>query len=204
MFENENSFVLKIALPVLIIFSCFTCTNAQNLVLNPSFENISSCPQGPSELIKAVNWDDVNNGADSCSSPDLYASCNTLPFPIPGMDPPVGVPANLLGNQDAHTGNNYAGIITKESMALMGCQGIDLSTYREYIQGEFSSPLVAGQSYCVEFYISLADKVKWGTDKLGVYFSNTQVQYNFCTNPHPLPVTPQLVYTGPPLLNTQE
>ncbi len=187
-----------------IVITSYNHAFGQNLVLNPSFENISSCPQGPSELIKAINWDDVNSGADSCSSPDLFASCNTLPFPFPGMDPPVGVPANLLGSQDAHTGDKYAGIITKESMALMGCQGTDLSTYREYIQGELSTPLVAGQAYCVEFYVSLGDKVKWGTDKFGVYFSNTLVQYNFCTSPHPLPVTPQLVYTGPPLLNTQD
>jgi gliding motility-associated-like protein len=193
-----------IVLSALIIFVNYQSSFSQNLVINPSFEDISSCPQGPSQLGLANNWDDCNNNADTCSSPDLYGECNALPFPIPGMDPPVGVPANLLGNQEARTGQNYAGIITKEAMAMMDCNAIEIGIYREYIQGTLSSPLVAGQTYCVEFYVSLADKVKWGTDKFGVYFSNTFVQYDFCNDPHPLPVTPQLVYTGPPLMNTTE
>jgi len=192
-------FAKVLLLPVLLIFSASNI-KSQNLVLNPSFEDITSCPQGPTQFPLAVNWDDCNSGADTCSSPDLLATCCTSPIPI--IVPPVGVPNNILGSQEARTGENYAGIIMKESMALMGCQGFDIDTYREYIQGQFSAPLVAGQTYCVQFYVSLAGNVKWGTDQFGVYFSNTPVQYDFCNNDAPLPLTPQLEYTGPALLDT--
>jgi gliding motility-associated-like protein len=186
-------------------FVSFQSFSQDNLVVNPSFEDLTSCPNGPSELYKAPPWNSVNIGADSCSSPDLFAMCNQLPFPFPGMNPPVGVPDNLLGSQDALTGENYAGIIVAEALALMGCDAMPVgNVYREYIHGSLTEPLVAGETYCVQFYVTLASDVKWGSDQMGVYLSDTEVQYEFCANPHPLPHTPQLQYTGPPLMNTTD
>lgn len=185
----------------LFLFNLCFVVFSQNLVLNPSFENYTSCPAGPTEFTKCVDWDDTNSGADSCSSPDLFNTCCTSPIPL--FPPPVGVPLNLLGSQNARTGNGYAGIILREAFALMGCNIIPgTPAYREYLQGRLSSPLVAGTEYCVEFYISLAGNVKWGTNQIGVYFSPTQVQYEFCTQSHPLNVTPQLEYSGAALMDT--
>jgi hypothetical protein len=86
---------------------------------------------------------------------------------------------------------------------LFGCNPLFSSQYREYIEGQVSSPLVAGQKYCVKFYVSLAN-CKWGSDDIGIYFTNTLAQYNFCNNDAPLPVTPQLNWCSAAVLETED
>lgn len=165
---------------------------AQNLVLNPSFENYSSCPVGPSEFENATNWTHpfINTIGDTCSTSDLFSTCS--PFGALG----VGVPDNVMGSEAAHTGNSYAGFIAYEGFTAFGCNSLFGSNWREYVQGELSAPLQAGQTYCVSFWISLADNVKWSTDDIGVYLSNSQLSYQ-CANVgnSVLPVTPQLENT---------
>lgn len=181
-----------------IVLLCFVSqVRAQNLVINPSFETFAPCPVGPSELENATSWTQpyVNLVGDTCSTSDLYNACS----PLGSMG--VGVPSNILGSQVAHTGDGYAGIIVYEGFALTGCSSFGGSGWREYVQGELSAPLVAGTEYCVSFYVSLADNVKWGSNNIGVYFSNTQVAINCGTvgAASDLPYTPQLVYSGPDL-----
>lgn len=169
----------------------------QNLVLNPSFETYSACPLGPSEFANSVNWSEpfVNAVTDTCSTSDLYNACNLLGCLG------TSVPCNILGNEPARTGSGYAGIITYEAFSFIGCLALFGSGWREYVQAEFSSPLVAGQAYCVSFYISLADNVKFATQDFGVYFSPTRVSIN-CTTVgsssalQPLGYNPQLTWTG--------
>lgn len=183
----------------LLIATLFSVQSfGQNLVLNPSFESYSSCPLGPSELENANNWHHPFNNVigDTCSTSDLYNTCS--PFGALG----VGVPDNILGSEPAHTGNGYAGIIAYEGFALIGCTALGGSSWREYAMGELSSPLQAGQEYCVSFYISLADNVKWATDDIAIYFSNSLLSINCSSVSNSvLPYTPQLEYTGPDLDN---
>lgn len=173
----------------------------QNLVMNPSFESFSSCPLGPSEFENATNWQNPfqNFLGDTCSTSDLYASCS--PFGAFG----VGVPDNIMGSQPAHTGEAYAGIIVYEGFALTGCTSLFGSSWREYVEGQLSSPLQAGQTYCVSFWISLADNVKWATDDIAVYFSNSLVDVSCGTVSNSvLQVTPQLEYSGADLDNVND
>ncbi|MBK8845732.1 MAG: hypothetical protein IPO27_03865 [Bacteroidetes bacterium] len=170
---------------------------AQNLVLNPSFETLSPCPLGPGELINAQDWDDVNSGADSTSSPDLYAACS---WQIGGVNSPNA----LLGYQPSRTGVAHAGIIPYEAIALFGCLSLGSSEYREYIRGTLLSTLQAGQSYEVSFYVSLANGAKFAVSDFGVYFSPTPIQQNFGTQPGVLQVAPQLTYTGGLLSDTAQ
>ena len=81
------------------------------MVLNPSFENYSSCPYGISDFNLCVDWSVpfINVTTDTCSTSDLYNSCA------------VEVPANIMGNEPARTGDGYAGIIAYESFSLIGC-----------------------------------------------------------------------------------
>lgn len=167
--------------------------SSQNLVLNPSFESFSACPLGTSEFSNATDWDNpfVNSIADTCSTSDLFNSCNFL-----GAFG-VGVPANLLGNEPARTGNGYAGIILSEQISLFNCVTFGGSNWREYVQGRLSTPLLAGQTYCVTFYVSLADNVKFATDQFSVFFSNNALSVSCAAVGNgPLPVVPQLSWTG--------
>lgn len=190
---------IRLSFLFVVLLSAFA-SQAQNLVINPSFETLSSCPMGPSELSKATPWRDAHENlvGDTCSTADLFNTCS--PFGALG----VGVPGNILGNQTARTGNGYAGIIVYEAFTITGCQPLFGSGWREYLQGTLSAPLVAGQTYCVTFYVSLADGVKFASNNIGVYFSNTLVNVSCASvsGASNLPFTPQLVYSGPDLINT--
>lgn len=179
---------------LLACISGFLPLPAQNLVLNPSFETISSCPLGPSELDNAANWSNPfqNLIGDTCSTSDLYNACN--PLGAFGTD----VPANILGNEPARTGDGYAGIILSERISIFGCTSFGGSNWREYVHGQLSTPLTAGQTYCVTFYASLADAVKYASDDFGVLFSNNALSVSCASlsGNGPLPFSPQLQWTG--------
>lgn len=162
--------------------------NAQNLVVNPGFEQTANGCSGfpfPYEGIEDLqNWDNVsnNNPGDTCSTPDLFSTCNNS-LPVTSL----GVPVNLLGSQCPRNGEKYGGIITYDATG----------SYREYLQGQLTTPLQAGQSYCVSFYITLADTVPFASNNIGVHFANTHQVWNApCYGPFsPVPLTPQLNYT---------
>lgn len=204
-----NIQMLKIQSKIVLFSLLFLLSNfysyAQNLVLNPSFETFSPCPVGPSELINASNWRDpfVNIVGDTCSTSDLYNACS----PLGAMG--VGVPNSIMGSQPARTGVGYAGIIIYEGISLMpgDCGSLGGSGWREYLEGELTSPMTAGQQYCVSFWVSLADAVKWGSSSFGVHLSNSPIAVHCGTvgsnsDLGSYGVTPQLVYSGPPILNT--
>lgn len=154
--------------------------SAQNLVLNPSFETVNTNCSGilGAGYVNLNNWYNPD-ATDSCSTPDWFATCLNSFFP-------THAPNSGMGNQAPRTGLAYAGAILKDGT---------LSNYREYIEGELSTPLTAGQTYCVTFYVSLADKSLFSCNRLGVYFSNTKKQFssNYCNaNYGILNVTPQL------------
>ncbi|MCO5260109.1 MAG: hypothetical protein M9916_08200, partial [Crocinitomicaceae bacterium] len=193
----------KFIITLLLILVGSISIYSQNLVINPSFENNSGCPMGPSELTLATGWSDpfVNLVGDTCSTSDYFHSCNV--FGAMG----VGVPANILGNENARTGNAYAGIITYSGFAMMSCTPMFSDGWREYLQGGLTTPMVAGQEYCISFWVSLADNVIWATDLWGVHFSTTPVAVNCGTvggnsDLASYGVTPQVTYNGPAITNT--
>lgn len=178
---------------VLFLFIGNFIIKGQNLVVNPSFELTSSnCSNigGEGYTTDLLNWDDANSGADSCSSPDLFSACNI----IMGMPTPINMPNSVLGYQYSRTGTRHAGIILHEA----------LDQYREYIEGMTSSPLVAGQQYCVSMYVSLANNVQFACNNIGVKFYNSLFQRNACpgTSNSLISLTPDLNYTCTPIMDT--
>ena len=54
---------------------------------------------------------------------------------------------------------------------------------REYIGGELSDTLKQGHEYCVSFYVSVAEELKYVTDGIGLYLSvDSAVDYTINTN----------------------
>ncbi|MBX2947663.1 MAG: gliding motility-associated C-terminal domain-containing protein [Crocinitomicaceae bacterium] len=170
--------------------------NAQNLVVNPSFEitNTNCSGFGGEGFRQDLNpsWDNANSNipGDSCSSPDLFSACNPIATGMPDAT------AFGIGWQYSRTGTRHAGLIAYS--APFGFA----DNYREYIQGHTTAPLVAGQTYCVSFYISLADGSPWGVENIGVYFSNNQYLRNACTQGSRINVTPHLTNNCGILLDT--
>lgn len=76
---------------------------SQNLILNPSFELIDSCPNSDSQLSWAIGWYYVPTFEIIENTPDLIASC-AAQFPFPEVSPFD----NWTGNQLSYNGLNYA------------------------------------------------------------------------------------------------
>ncbi len=185
---NRSKFLLLLTLFLLTV-SVRVTVFAQNLVVNPSFEiTNTNCSNFGGEGFRQdldPSWDNANSNipGDSCSSPDLFSACNIAATNMPNAT------SFGIGWQYSRTGTRHVGLI-----AYSAPFGIE-DHYREYIQGHTTSPLVAGQTYCVSFYVSLADGSPYAVEDLGVYFSNTHYLRDACSQGSQLNVTPQLENT---------
>ena len=144
---------------------------SQNLVLNPGLDNYITCPGfGQFSSTYVTSW-----SKPSIASSDYYH------FTCPGIQPSLQFP---------RSGEGYAGIIAYN----FGQE------YREYITGTLTTPLQAGQSYDVEFWVSLHNGYIQAVHELGAYLS--------VTPPGPFPnilhinVQPQIENTSSALNDT--
>jgi len=143
------------------------CAFAQNLVPNSNFETFASCPAALEQTNKAAAW-----YSPTLDSSDYFNACASA-----GV---VGVPVNALGFQNAHSGSAYAGI---------SCFGAIPGNRRAYIQVQLTDSLVAQRSYCISFYVSLANTSGFALTELGAFLSSAQVG---SLTQAPLPFTPQI------------
>lgn len=132
---------------------------AQNLVPNGSFEDYRTCPQFLGDFDRLSDW--VQPAPPNLNSADFYHAC---------APQPVNVPETHWGHQYARTGNGMAGIIAWEG-DLSGSLDV-----REYIQVRLSTPLVAGQKYCIQLYVSpgvgrFSNLQYVGIDEIGIHLS---------------------------------
>ncbi len=135
-----------------------------NLVPNPSFEDMVSCPNSYGQINRAVGW----NAPLVFSTTDYFNSCNTIGN--------VDVPDNFYGYELAHTGNAYAAFFNYIFQFNV------LLNAREYLQAELSDTLQSGVAYCIRFYVSLCDTCNYSCNNIGVYLSPVQIN-DSCTYP---------------------
>lgn len=140
--------------------------HAQQLVPNPSFEEVTTCPTFASMLDHAAPWFNPTLG-----TPELYHACA-------GSGTYAGVPANLSGGyQQPRTGQGFAGIYIYRS---------DLADFREYIEVPLLAPLEAGRCYSFSMFVNMPNDFELACDAVGVYFSTGPLT---AANAHLLPVT---------------
>lgn len=145
--------------------------SAQNLVSNPGLDNFITCPGfGQFSNTFIVDW----------SKPTI-ASSDYYNFNCTGITPDLEFP---------YDGEGYAGIIAYN----FGTE------YREYITGVLNTPLVAGQLYEAEFYVSLHNNYIQAIEEMGCYL--TAAFPGPQSNVLHLAVTPQVVNTGGALSDT--
>lgn len=126
---------------------------ADNMVYNPSFEEYRRCPQRIDALgvMTAVDaWWQPTAG-----SSDYFNACG-------GRD--CQVPRNKMGFQDAHDGEAYCGIYCSQEH------------YREYLQTELRTPLLAGHRYRVSFWVCLADKSPHAVATIGALLTTERLE----------------------------
>ena len=123
---------------------------SQNLVPNPSFENVTSCPTGGNQLNKAFPWCGIS------SDESLLHACNitlagSVPFSLTNMF------------QYPKTGNGFA---------LVGMYNIPPLSYRGYAQVPLIQTLTISKKYIVKFYINLNNDSRYAIDKIGALLAN--------------------------------
>jgi Secretion system C-terminal sorting domain len=162
-----------------VILSIYNGLNAQsNLVLNPGLESYYDTSGLGFASFRdgyVTNWSDPNGG-----SSDFY-----VPNGI-GVTPPN----NLFGFEFPHNGYCYGGLIFYQNP----------SSWYESIQASFSSSLLAGKTYAIESFVSLADHSICFSD-LGFYFSDTMITEVAGAI---IPVTAQYENPVSNLINTHE
>lgn len=146
----------------LIILLCLLCAelSAQNLVPNPSFEELSRCPHSFSTNRKdfvVPGWGSPTNG-----TPDHFHGCSWGE---------ADVPFNWAGSSNARTGKGYAGMYVWNKRD-------DGKSYREYIQCELAEPLVQGERYILEFYFKLASHSVFAINRMGLALSLTPIDFD--------------------------
>ena len=185
-FKKQRSWKVLITSFFLFNSSLF----AQNLVLNPSFEDVNlgslncSWYTSVAQFNNAINnWTLPTGGSTDIFNTALATTCYCSPFSTNASSP---------GTQAPRTGNGYVNIVTYGNG---GC-----TPWREYIQGQLTTPLVVGTTYEVEMWVTLADKMSVGTNNIGVKFdTNPYTQGSNC----PYYTTPDLNYTGPIIIDKQ-
>ncbi len=156
---------------------------AQNLVPNPSFENLLMLPcdimiTGEMALIEQ-DWYSPTDATPDVYSTIIPQSCflfqpnSTYPGPI-----------GLKGTQLPRTGTTMAGY---------GFFTIQGQNQREYVQVRLSSPLIPCRRYEVAFYVSLGDFQEFAVDRLGANLSVTPTSMPLYGV---LPLQPQIQATG--------
>jgi len=166
---------MKICVTFILLIALLQEVNAQNLVPNPSFEDILQCPNNAGQITRATNW---LNPALLSGSPDLFHVCNDT---VSNLFNDMSPPSHIFGAQVPRTGDAYAGFLVANQNS---------SNNQEYIQVKLLQPLEAGASYCIEFFVSLSDMSPFASDDIGVYFSDTAIKTIVANQP--LPVTPQI------------
>lgn len=167
---------------IIFIFSfCHALT--QNLIPNPSFEAYNTCPTSFGQINNLTDWVLVTGHT---GSPDFFDVCASSIF--------CDVPANAFGNQNPATGDGYVGLGLFYNLN---------PNFREYIQVQFSSPLVAGITYQLSLKVNLADNVSYASPEFSAYFSDTLLAWA-AANAEPInTVTPQLNF-GTTITNTND
>jgi len=114
----------------------------QNLIKNPSFEQISACPTAASQINLAKYW----HNAGTISTADLFHVCAT--------DTSMQLPFSYeSGEQTARTGGSVARI------AVYCDERIPNWANHEYIQTLLADSMKAGHTYYVEFYTLPQEKL---------------------------------------------
>lgn len=146
----------KILVYIFSIF-CYSGFSQQNLVLNPSCEDYSSCPNALTQINLLYNI-----ASPSINTPDFFHVCYTNP------NNNASVPSNFCGYQSPMTGDAYVGI----GMIFNGTNN------REYVTFLLSDSLIEDKLYQISLYVSCADSFKYSTDKIGAYLHNNSFFQN--------------------------
>ena len=152
---------------------------AQNLVMNPSFEEYYTCPIGISHIeeCKHVFNPVCANSSQGCNSnPDYFNICADLYSKVNVPNTYYNTPASNY--RSAKQGEAFIGIAN--GIMYSPIDGQFSSSYREFVQIKLTTPLLAGKKYDFSFYAGTnRNKITYNIEvnQLGIHFVNDSIIY---------------------------
>lgn len=149
---------------LMLFLGLYTPEQAQNLVKNPGFESLKSCPNTSNNFNWYVNdwW-----GLDTSNS-QIFNACSN------GYGK---LPSTSVGYQFPKTGNGMASIIL-----MYGGSGNYGINGRSYIQGTFTKPLLKDSVYCVNYWVCLGNNIPGmqikAVKNVDAYINDTLLNWN--------------------------
>ncbi len=167
---------------------------AQNLVPNPSFEEVlqpmcSFIVPGENISQYVNNWRAPTGGTT-----DYWTTTPTA----------TGCARNIKNaNLMPRTGGTCIGLYVSAINLNNLTNAANIRPYREYAQVRLRQPLVKGKVYYAEFYTSLWERSSLASNNLGMLFTTTPVERNEDVNSRGGIMTyrPQINYTDPLITN---
>lgn len=129
-----------------------TTLSSQNLILNPGFENYSSCPYSITSM--DVLLEEIS--LPTSSSGDYFHECGSEDF---------SVPSNFKGTQKASEGSGYIGLYFYA-----------LNNYREYVQLNTSKKLREKHPYKISLQVSLAETSTLAMKNMSILLMNKKIK----------------------------
>jgi hypothetical protein len=183
----------KIALFNLFTLIC-ACAFAQaqitNYVKNPSFEDTVKCPYQNNQLSLTKYW---HCAVDTVGEPFYAAEYLNA---CAGSAPPSshGMPENAGGYQYARSGKGMIGMVLFYDKTLPPLDFVP-PNYRDYAQSQLQKKLTAGKTYCVSFWVNVAEVSGYAHDKIGAYFDNGSINTHSPAGTEITDVVPQVYST---------
>ena len=147
---------------MLITCACIRMQAQVNYVLNGSLEQYNSCPLHDDQIRFANFW----NAIDTI---DAYPNCAPEYYNTCAGTGGCQVPLNAAGYQYPRSGKAYAG------GKMFFDERYVSNSIRDYTQGKLFDHLTSGKSYCVTFYVSLAEVSGYAVNKIGAYLDNGEI-----------------------------
>jgi hypothetical protein len=181
----------KIAL--ILSLACVTLKSVAqaNFVKNPSFEDTVKCPDEINEIGRSKYWTCAVDTAGDISglqryAPEYYNSCSGTSAPVR-----CGVPENSGGYQYPHIGNAYIGAHLYYDKTPPFPSGLS-TNWRDYAQGHLIKPLQNGKTYCLSFWVVMAEISAYAHDNIGAYLDDGNINKRSPAGDMIIDVTPQV------------
>jgi hypothetical protein len=155
---------------------------SQNLVQNPGFEDFLICPN-------------ENNSSTIFDFIPFWSNINSSGYLNRCSDDRFGIPLNMFFNsyQETYSGNGYAGFDNLNWY---------FGNQRGYLSNELNTlGLSNGKCFYVEFYVSLVNYLRYGTNNIAMHFSlNNEIPYKLDFN-QVLDAKPHIKKFGNPIIS---
>ncbi len=159
-----------------------------NLVLNPSFEEYSNCPDNLDETKYCNHWMSLDS---NWNPPDWTHELGGIPDYCNICAPfsRVSTPYNVGFYHFPKSGRGMMQVV-------MFCSYLDNFTEKDYLQGHLSQTLIAGHTYNVCFYATMEQSSIFAVNHIGAYLDDGSVDTTQSPGKTQIQYTPQILDTN--------